>query len=121
MDAFTPSHLPNQMRLLRHIVRGDVASITGRVAAVNRLPIHLGKENMRDGAQHIFRRTFEQIGEPNEKTSLAKPDRIVDIGKAEEFNSQFGNGCPRAELAIRFREQFSQDLGHEIEVSTSIG
>ena len=100
------------MSLAHNLMAGDIFAIARRLPAINRLPVHLGQQDMRDGPQNRVRRPFQQIRKPHQQPAFAQPNRIVDIGKREKFDLQFWNGRTRPQFLIGFLEDFKQPFAH---------
>ena len=64
--------------------------------AVNGLAVDFREQNVGNCAQHRFRRSFQQVGNPHQQSPLAQSNRIVHIGKTEEIDLQIGYRGPRA-------------------------
>jgi len=100
------AHLPNQVRLARHMLTGHVSAVSRGVLAVNRLAVHLGEKNMRDRPQDVIGCPLEQVGDAHQQLALAQPDGVIDVGEAEKFDPELRNRGPRPELAVSFPEEF---------------
>ena len=106
------THLPDQVCLTDDFVAADILAIARRLPAVNRMAIHLGQQDVRDGPQNRFRRAFQQIREPHQQPAIAQPNRIVNVGEGEEFDLQLGQGSARPQLLVSFLEDFEQAFAH---------
>ncbi len=80
--------------------------------ALDRLAVHFGQQNVSNGPKYWIRSAFQQIRQTNQKFPLSQPNRIVDIGKSEELNSQFGQRRTRPQLAISFLEKLEKPVPH---------
>jgi hypothetical protein len=70
----------------------DVPSIAQGVSAIYRPAIHFCQENVRQSPQNVVWRPFEQIRQPHLQPAFPQPDRVIDVGKIEEFDPQFRDG-----------------------------
>ena len=86
MQPLAPPHLPHQVRLAYHLMARNIFPIAHRVSTINRLAVHLGQQNVGDGAYHRIRRTFQQIGKPYQKPALAQANRIINVSEGKKFN-----------------------------------
>jgi len=91
---------------------GHIAAITRALGAVHWLAVELGQQDMRDGMQHGFGSAFEQIGDADEKLSLAQADGVVDRDERVKPNVHRRNGRVRAQSAVGFAEDFCEIRGH---------
>ena len=62
----------------------NIFPIAHRVSAINRLAVHLGQQNVRDGPYHRVRRTFQQIGKPYQKSALTQANRVIDVSESKK-------------------------------------
>src|ERR1051326_4709269 len=60
-DLLPSAQLPDQISLARHVAAEYVAPVFYHLLSVQRLSVHLGKQNMSDGLQNIIRRALQQI------------------------------------------------------------
>lgn len=111
-DVLASAHLSHEVGLSGHVVAGDIAPITGVVAAVNRLAIQLGEQNVCNRVQHRFRSAFKKIGEPDIEFSLAHADRVVDGNKRIETRVQGRCGRAGSKFAIGFAKDFGELWRH---------
>src|SRR5439155_1553908 len=76
-DPLATTHLSYQVRLGSDLTTRYVSSITSSMHALNGLAIHLGQEDVSNGAQHRFRRSFQQVGKTDEKFAVAQANGVV--------------------------------------------
>src|ERR1700691_252153 len=112
MQLLAPAHLTHQMRLAHYFAAGHIFSIAGRVAAIDRLAVHLGQQDVSDGAHHRLRRALQQIGKPHQQPALAQSNGVVYVGEGEEFDLQLRRRSARTQLPVFILENLKQSLTH---------
>ena len=113
MQPLASAHLPHQVRLAHNFMAAHIFSIAGRVAAVDRLAIHLGQQDVGDGAHYSLRRAFKQIGKPHQQPAFAQANCVVDIGEGKKLDLQLRRRGSGTQLPVFFMKKFEQSLAHD--------
>ena len=103
-DALAATGLADVLGLFGDGFGGDVAAIAVSVGRRYRFFVELGEQDVCDGVEHTVGCTFQQVRETHQQPAFAEADRVVHIGKGEEFDGQFRNGRARPQFAVGFME-----------------
>jgi hypothetical protein len=112
LKLLASTHLPHQVRFVHHLVAGNIFTVTSRLATVDGFTVHLRQQNVGDSSDHRLRRTFQQIGEPDQKPAFAQADRVINIGEGKKLDLQLRRRSAGTQLAMCFMEDFEQSLTH---------
>ena len=112
-DALPSAHLPHPMGFARHVLTRNVAPVTGRVVAVNRLAVHFCEKDVCNCSQHIVWRAFQQIGDAHQELAFAHADGVVNVGEGKEFRPQLRDRRPRPKLAVAVFKKLGKFAVHE--------
>src|SRR6516164_7226561 len=86
----------------------DVAPVPRQILLLDLFAENLGQQNMRDGVQDAFRRSFQQIGETHVQLALAHADRVVYIGEGIELDPHLGQGNAWPKFAVAAMKDFRE-------------
>src|ERR1700689_3586519 len=100
------------MCLTHHFAARHIFSITGRVAAIDRLSVHLGPQNVGDRPHHRVGRPFQQIGKPYQKFALAQANGVVNICEGKKLDPQLRRNSSGPQLPVFLIKDFEQSLTH---------
>src|SRR5690349_17485602 len=85
-QPFASANLANQVRLANDLVAGYILSIARGLPTIDRLPVHLGQKNVRNGPKHAVGSTFQQVRKAHQQPPIPQTNRIVDVRKSEKFD-----------------------------------
>ena len=112
MDVFAPPDLSDKTGLSGNIMARHIAPVASALGSIHRFAIELGEQYMRDGVQHIFRRSLKQVRESRVNFPLTQANRIVDGDEGIEASVHRGKRSARAKFAKSLVENFGELYGH---------
>ena len=111
-QKFAASHLADEMGFTDDFMAADVFAIARSVRVIDGAAVHLGQEDMCDRLENGLRSTFEEVGQPDEKASVAKTDGVVDVREGKKLDFQLRWAGAGAELCVGFLEKFEKSGTH---------
>src|SRR5579864_2949405 len=111
-QQFAAAHLADKVGLADDFMARDVFAVTRGLPPIDRAAVHLGQQNVRDSLQNCVGSSFQQVGEADQQAAVAQPDGVVDVGKGEELNLEFGQGSAWTELGVGLLEDFEDAGAH---------
>jgi len=112
MQALAAAYLPDEVSLRDHLAAAGVLAVTRSVPAVDGLAVHLGQEDVGDGADNRFGGAFEQIGKANQQPAPAQANGVIEIGEPEELDFQFRQGNAGAQPPMLVLKYSEKPLAH---------
>jgi len=103
-QKFAASHLADEMGFTDDFVAADVFAIARSLGMIDGAAVHLGQQDMGDRLENGLRRTFEEVGEPDEQASVTQTDGVVDVREGKKLDFQLRWAGPRAKFSVSFLE-----------------
>ena len=100
------------MCLAHDVVAGYILAVPRGTRPIDRMPVHFGEEDVRDGAKNILGSTLKQVRKSDQEPSVTESNGVVHVGEGKKIDFQLWQGRMRPQFAVAFLENFEDPGSH---------